>query len=167
MNRNATDLYSEYLSKDQQGELSHRYYLGLYTLLNRLKEAFPYILFESCASGGNRHDLGMLYYMPQTWASDNTDPGERMYVQYGASLLFPQESIGAHVGSNPSHQMLRNNDIETRFNMAAFGALGYELDLTILSSFEKKAIKAQVAYYKKYRDVIQLGKFYRVRSPYH
>lgn len=166
MNRNGTDLYSKALSKEKQGELSHRYYLGLYSLLKKLMKEFPNVLFESCASGGNRHDLGMLYYMPQTWISDNTDPGERMYAQYGASLLFPPETLGAHVGANPSHQVLRKNSIETRFNMAAFGALGYELDLTKLSNFEKKAIKNQISFYKKYRKILQKGEFYRIRSPF-
>lgn len=166
MNRNGTDLYSNHLSAERQGELAHRYYLGLYELLHRLKEAFPKVLFESCASGGNRHDLGMLFYMPQTWASDNTDPGERMHIQYGASLLFPQETIGAHIGSNPSHQVMRDNDLETRFNMAAFGSLGYELKLTDLSTFEKKTIMKQVSFYKEHRKALQQGKFYRIRSPF-
>ncbi len=123
--------------------------MGLYDLLQRLRDEFPDVLFESCASGGNRHDLGMLYYMPQTWASDNTDAVERVFIQYGGSLLFPPVTMGSHVGSNPSHQTLRLNDIESRYNVAAFGALGYELNLLHLSVFERKCIVKQVEHYKK------------------
>ncbi|QUH31721.1 alpha-galactosidase [Vallitalea guaymasensis] len=166
MNRCVTDVYSSYLPKHRQKELAHRYVLGLYNLLNRLKTDFEDILFESCASGGNRYDLGMLYYMPQTWASDNTDPGERMNIQYGSSLIYPLSTLGAHVGSNPSHQVLRQNSIESRFNVACFGLLGYELNLNNLSNFEKKAIKKQVEFYKKHRKLLQYGTFYRIKSPF-
>ncbi|GKX30086.1 alpha-galactosidase [Vallitalea longa] len=166
MNRSVTDIYSSYLPKHRQKELAHRYILGLYDLIGRLKNDFEDILFESCASGGNRYDLGMLYYMPQTWASDNTDPGERMNIQYGSSLLYPLSTLGAHVGSNPSHQVLRQNNIESRFNVACFGLLGYELNLNNLSNFEKKAIKKQVEFYKKHRKLLQFGTFYRIKSPF-
>lgn len=166
MNRSVTDIYSSYLPQYRQKELAHRYILGLYDLIGRLKDDFQDILFESCASGGNRYDLGMLYYMPQTWASDNTDPGERMNIQYGSSLLYPISTLGAHVGSNPSHQVLRQNSIESRFNVACFGLLGYELNLNSLSNFEKKAIRKQVEFYKKHRKLIQFGRFYRIKSPF-
>lgn len=104
--------------------------------------------------------------MPQTWASDNTDPGERMNIQYGSSLIYPLSTLGAHVGSNPSHQVLRQNSIESRFNVACFGLLGYELNLNNLSNFEKKAIKKQVEFYKKHRKLLQYGTFYRIKSPF-
>ena len=161
MNRNFTDVYSNYLPKEDQMSLNHRYTLGLYALLERLCNAFPNILFESCSSGGNRYDLGMLYYMPQTWTSDNTDAVERIDIQFGTSLVFPPSTMGAHVSGRPSHQVLRTTPIETRFNVAAFGLLGYELDLTKLSSFDKKVIAKQVSFYKKHRKILQFGTFYR------
>ncbi|MCM1989919.1 alpha-galactosidase [Oceanirhabdus seepicola] len=166
MNRSVTDVYSNYLESWKQMEFHHRYVLGVYELIGRITKEFPHILFESCASGGNRYDLGMLYYMPQTWASDNTDAGERMNIQYGASLLYPQSTLGAHVGSNPSLQTLRNNSIESRFNVAAFGILGYELDITKISNFEGKVIKKQIEFYKKHRKLFQFGEFYRIKSPF-
>ncbi|GAB6106430.1 alpha-galactosidase [Fusibacter bizertensis] len=164
MNRNFTDTYSSYLSKEDQLSLNHRYVLGLYALLDRLCSAFPHILFESCSSGGNRYDLGMLYYMPQTWTSDNTDAVERIDIQFGTSFIFPPSTMGAHVSGRPSHQVLRSTPIETRFNVAAFGLLGYELDLTKLSSFDRKVIAKQIAFYKKHRSVLQFGTFYRHSS---
>ncbi len=166
MNRNFSDLYSPRLDSKHQQEQSHRYVLGLYNLLERLTNEFPQILFESCASGGNRFDMGMLYYMPQTWTSDNTDAVERMDIQYGTSILYPLSTMGAHVSDSPSSQVLRQTPLETRFNVAAFGLLGYELDLTKLNAFEKKVIKKQITYYKKHRQLLQFGHLYRIQSPF-
>ncbi|HAK46356.1 MAG TPA: alpha-galactosidase [Spirochaeta sp.] len=165
-NRNISDLYSNALPVERQKEQAHRYVLGLYSLLERLKNEFPEILFESCASGGNRYDLGMLYYMPQTWTSDDTDANERISIQYGTSVVYPPSTMGAHVSAAPSLQVLRNTPLETRFNVAAFGLLGYQLDLTKLSNFDRKAIKQQVEFYKKHRKLFQFGKFYRLSSPF-
>ena len=166
MNRSFSDIFSQNLSSDNQGELSHRYVLGLYRLLSSLTKKFPNILFESCASGGNRYDLGMLYFMPQTWTSDNTDGIERIKIQYGTSTLYPPSTMGAHVSHSPNAQTLRNTPIETRFNTAAFGLLGYELDLTKLSIFELKSIKNQINFYKEHRTIFQFGKFYRIQNPF-
>ncbi len=166
MNRNFSDVYSNYLKDKQQRSFNHRYTLGLYHLLSRLTEKFPKILFESCSSGGNRFDLGMLYYMPQTWTSDNTDALERQSIQYGMSHLFPLSTMAAHVSGEPSHQVLRHTPIESRFNVAAFGVLGYEMDITKLTVFEKKVIKNQIAYYKQHRKLLQYGQFTRLQSPF-
>ena len=165
-NRNMSDMFSNALPAERQQEHMHRYLLGLYRLLEKLKTDFPDILFESCASGGNRFDLGMLCYMPQTWTSDNTDAVERISIQYGTSLLYPLSTMGAHVSAVPSHQVLRNTPLETRFNVAAFGLLGYELDITKLSNFDRKVIKQQIEFYKEYRQLFQFGDFYRLKSPF-
>ncbi|MBN2795680.1 MAG: alpha-galactosidase [Clostridia bacterium] len=166
MNRNFSDFYSASLPSDRQQEFHHRYVLGLYRLLESLTKTFPEILFESCSSGGNRFDLGMLYYMPQTWTSDNTDGYERQKIQYGTSMLFPLSTMGAHVSDVPSHQVLRDTPLETRFNVAMFGVLGYELDVTQLTTFERKAIKRQIEFYKKHRRSLQFGQFTRLLSPF-
>ncbi|HPE88044.1 MAG TPA: alpha-galactosidase [Spirochaetales bacterium] len=164
MNRNISDGYSKALPPERQGEFHHRYILGLYEVLAELTKRFPGILFESCASGGNRFDLGMLCYMPQTWTSDDTDAYARQSIQGGTSYGYPPSAMGAHVSASPNMQTLRASTIETRFNVAAFGLLGYELDLTMLSTFDKKAIKAQVAWYKEHRRLLQFGRFIRSRS---
>ncbi|MFU8786272.1 MAG: alpha-galactosidase [Candidatus Izemoplasmataceae bacterium] len=160
MNRNFSDLYSNYLTQKHQGKLVHLYTLGLYQLLTRLKEKHPSILFESCASGGNRFDLGMHYYMPQAWTSDNTDAYERLKIQSGTYLGYPLSTVSNHVNADIAHQTIRHMPLETRFNVAAFGLLGYELDPKTLTPFSKKIIKKQIAFYKTHRHVLQYGTFY-------
>ena len=160
MNRNITDMYSSALSV--QGEFFHRYILGLYEILDLITSSFPKILFESCASGGNRFDLGMLCFMSQTWTSDNTDGFSRLSIQEGTSYGYPVNTMGAHIGSYPSHQTLRKVPLETRFNVSAFGTLGYEINLNALSPIELKTIKKQVEYYKRHRLLLQFGDFYRL-----
>lgn len=165
MNRHITDLGSYYLGKDRQRELSHRYMLGLYHILDELNKRFPNVLFEGCSSGGGRFDAGMLYYMPQTWTSDNTDAVCRMKIQYGTSLLFPPITMGAHVSAVPNHQVGRITPLQTRFIVAMSGNLGYEMDLAQISDEEKEAIKEQIKFYKSIREVIQKGSFYRLKNP--
>ncbi len=164
MNRIFSDCYSAGLLPEQQMEFGHRYILGLYLVLNTLTSRFPEILFESCASGGNRFDLGMLCYMPQTWASDNTDAISRAAIQTGYSYGYPMSTIAAHVSSCPNHQTLRTTSIETRFEVAAFGLLGYELNLTELNSEDKQAVARQIAFYKEHREALQFGDFYRIKT---
>ena len=143
------------------GEKAHRYILGLYEVLDRIFTPRPGILFESCSSGGNRFDLGMLCYSPQVWASDNTDPIDRLMIQGGLSYLYPQSTVGAHVSAAPHSQTLRVTPLATRGNVAFFGCLGYELDLKHLLPIEIKEIKNQIAFYKRYREVFQFGTFRR------
>ncbi len=163
MNRSFSDLYSAEL-KGRQGEFTHRYILGLYTLLQRFQDAFPHILFESCASGGSRFDLGMLAYMPQSWTSDNTDALSRVAIQEGTLSGYPLSALSNHVSSSPNHQSLRTTPLDSRFNVAAFGVLGYELEITGLSSHDRERVKEQTAFYKHYRTLLQYGEFYVIES---
>ena len=163
-NRNFSDVYSPALPPQRQGETAHRYILGLYRVMAALTERFPDILFEGCAAGGNRFDLGILSYFPQIWASDNTDALSRADIQEGYSYGYPQSCIGAHISSAPNHQTLRDTPLDTRLNVAAFGLLGYEYDLRDLSPGKRKKLSEQVAVYKRWRDVLQWGQFYRVRG---
>ena len=144
----------------------HRFILGVYSLYERLIERYPDILFESCASGGARFDPGMLYYAPQAWTSDDTDAVERLKIQYGTSMLYPISSMGSHVSQAPNHQLNRNTPLATRANVAYFGTFGYELDPNRLGEAEKEEIRHQVDFMKEYREVIQFGTFYRLRSPF-
>ena len=166
MNRSLTEVFSSALPTDQQGEVAHRHMLGVYALLERLTTAFPHILFESCASGGARFDAGMLFYAPQAWASDDSDAVERLKIQWGSSFAYPIVSHGAHVSITPNHQVNRVTPLHTRANVAFFGAFGYELDLNKLSDEEIAEVKAQVAFMKEHRELIQFGTFYRLRSPF-
>lgn len=166
MNRYITECYSSGLPSERQGEVFHRYILGVYSLYERLTSEFPDVLFESCASGGARSDPGMLFYAPQTWTSDNTDAAERVKIQYGTSLVYPISSLGAHVSDVPNQQVGRMTPIETRANVAYFGVFGYELDLNALSEEEIEKVKRQVAFVKKHRELIMGGDFYRLKSPF-
>lgn len=143
------------------GEKSHRFILGLYEVLDRIFGPRPQILLETCSSGGNRFDLGMLCFGPQIWCSDNTDPISRLDIQGGLSYLYPQSTFGAHVSAAPHAQTLRHTPLTTRGNVSFFGALGYELDLKHLIKVEIAEIKAQTAFYKKYRKLFQFGTFRR------
>ena len=164
MNRIFSDYYSQYLPADRQGEVAHRYMIGLYRLMRTLTERFPKILFEGCASGGNRFDLGILSYFPQIWASDDTDAIYRVKGQTGYSYGYPMSTVGAHVSACPNHQTLRMTPLATRFDVAAFGVLGYECNLCDMSAEEKKQIREQIALYKQWREILQFGHFYRGRS---
>lgn len=166
MNRSITECWSAALPADRQGEVFHRYILGVYDLYDRLNTAFPEVLFESCASGGGRFDPGLLYYAPQGWASDDTDAAERLKIQYGTSYCYPISSIGAHVSASPNHQIMRSTPLYTRANVACFGTFGYELDLNRLTAEEQEEVKRQTAFMKKYRSVLQFGSFYRLESPF-
>jgi len=160
MNRHISDACSPFLKC--QGQFFHAYILGLYDVLGRIFRPRPQILLESCSSGGNRFDLGMLCFSPQVWSSDDTDPVERLAIQGGLSYLYPLSAMGAHVSAAPHQQTLRETPLSTRFNAACFGCLGYELDLKYLTPMEKKEIRGQIAFYKAHRAVLQYGRFYRL-----
>ena len=161
-NRHISDMYSSTLK--QQGEFFHRYILGLYEVLHEIfHKRHPNILFESCSSGGNRFDLGMLCYSPQIWTSDNTDPIERLDIQGGIYNFYPQSTVSAHVSMAPHAQTLRDTPISTRFNVAAFGVLGYELDFFELTPDERRQVKEQIAYYKLHRRTFQYGQLSKVK----
>lgn len=158
MNRNMTEIPYK--------DTPHKYILGLYQLLERLTKAFPNVLFESCASGGGRFDPGMLYYMPQTWTSDNTDAIERLKIQYGTSLIYPLISMGAHVSDIPNHQTARLCSLDVRNKVAFFGNFGYELDIRKYTTKEKSKVREYLNFYKKNRAIFQFGDFIRLNSPF-
>jgi len=165
MNRHLTDLYSGSLPADRQGELPHRYVLGLYDLLDRLTKTFPDVLFEGCAGGGGRFDAGMLAYCPQIWCSDNTDPVARLSIQYGTSFGYPISAMGAHVSTAPNHQTGRTTPFGTRATVAMAGTFGYELDPAKLTAAEKDEIRQQLKRFRALRSVIGEGDYYRLAAP--
>lgn len=166
MNRNMTEVGSAASAVERQGEVAHRYILGLYELLERLTSQFPHILFESCSGGGGRFDPGMLYYMPQTWTSDDTDGVERLKIQYGTSIVYPVSTMGAHVSAVPNHQVERVTPLSFRGDVAMSGNFGYELDLTRFTEEEKNIVKGQIELYKEIRQLVQQGDLYRLQSPF-
>lgn len=164
MNRQFTDLGSLGLPPKRQGELPHRYILGVYELQERLLSEFPDLLLENCASGGGRFDPGMLYYSPQIWCSDDTDAVERLSIQEGTALIYPLSCMGAHVSACPNHIVGRSTPFETRGHVALDGTFGYELDITKLSEEEKEKVKKQIELYRRYGHLVREGEYYRIAS---
>ena len=159
-NRNVSDPGSDLLPADRQGEFYHRFILGTYDLMGRIRDAFPDMLIENCSGGGGRFDPAMLTFSPQIWTSDNTDPIERLTIQFGTSMCYPASTMGAHVSAH------KRTDIQTRGDVALWGTFGYELDPTKLTPEEKEAVKQQISEYHKYYDLIHFGDLYRLVSPY-
>lgn len=166
MNRYITECYSHALPPERQGEVYHRYILGVYALYDRLTAAFPRVLFESCASGGARFDPGMLYYAPQAWTSDNTDAMERLKIQYGTSYAYPLSAMSAHVSEAPNQQVGRMSALATRSHVAIFGVFGCEMNIGALTVEEKETLREQIALAKQYRELVRTGDFYRLQNPY-
>ena len=166
MNRRFSNIGSAALPPERQGEVPHRYMLGLYRVLDQLTRAFPDVLFEGCASGGGRFDAGMLYYSPQIWCSDNTDALCRMQIQWGTSMVFPPSTMGSHVSAVPNHQTGRVTPLNARFAVALGGQFGYELDPRSLSDEERGALRRQIEYARTTYATRMNGAFYRLHSPF-
>ena len=166
MNRHMTNLGSDGLPPERQKEMPHRYMLGLYRVMEAIVSSHPDVLFESCSGGGGRFDAGILYYMPQTWTSDDTDAIERLYIQYGTSLVYPVSAMGAHVSAVPNHQSGRVTDLKIRGDVAMSGNFGYELDLMKFSEEEKDIVRKQVETYKELRSFVPSADMYRLKSPF-
>ena len=162
-NRNLTDIYSHIGT--HQGETAHRYVLGVYSLLERLYIRYPHLLIEGCSGGGGRFDCGMLHYTPQIWTSDNTDAMCRTHIQYGTSFCYPVSTISAHVTAVPNHQTGRTVPLYTRTCAAMAGTFGYELDITKLTDEELAQCAAETEFFRRWRDVICEGDYYRLSSP--
>ncbi len=159
-NRNLTEVANADLPPERQGEVFHRFVLGTYEIMDRLTSDFPHLLLENCSGGGGRFDAGMLYYSPQIWTSDDTDPIERLTIQFGTSLVYPASTMGAHVSAS------KRTGYETKTNVALWGTFGYELDPDKLSEEKITEIKEQAKRYHKYYDVIHYGDLYRLESPF-
>lgn len=143
-----------------QGTFFHRYILGVYELLRRISERFSESLIETCAGGGGRFDLGMLYYSPQIWASDATDPFLRTAIQLGTSLAYPNSAISSHVTDNVGSGL--NGDMQFRYVTASFGAYGYELDVSTLSEEEIGLLLSFTEAQKESERLVLDGDLYRL-----
>lgn len=165
-NRRITEPGSSAWPPEQQGEIMHRYVLGLYRIMRTLTNRFPRVLFENCASGGGRMDAGMMAYFPQTWVSDNSDAVGRLKIQYGTSLCYPPVMTTAHVSACPNHQLFRNEPLDFRGHVAYAFNLGYELNLYDMTEEEREQVSHQIAEYKGLRSLVQFGTFYRLQSPF-
>jgi alpha-galactosidase len=166
MNRNMTEAFSAALPPERKKETQHRYMLGLYHVLETVTKSFPKVLFESCSGGGGRFDPGMLFYMPQTWTSDDTDAAERLKLQYGTSVVYPASAMGAHVSAVPNHQTGRSVSLKMRGDVALAGNFGFELDLAKMSADDLSKAKELVNHVKALRSLTLEGTFWRLLSPF-
>lgn len=166
MNRSIAEAWSGLLGRENQGEVFHRYVLGLYQVMDQVILTHPEILFCGCSGGGGRYDPAMLYYQPQIWCSDNTDAINRLKIQYGTSFAYPPATMEAHVSVCPNHQTGRTVPLSTRGTVAMAGVFGYELDPTRMTEEEKARCREQIRFYRKYARLILEGDYYRLTSPY-
>lgn len=166
MKRNITEAYSSYLQQNKinQSEFFHRYILGVYQLYEKILTDFPEVLIEGCAGGGGRYDLGILFYSPQIWPSDDSDAVERLAIQSGTLLGYPLPSFSNHVSAVPNHQVQRQTSLKMRTNVAMFGPLGYELNLFELTDEERSQIKKDIQFYKEHQTLLTFGRFYQLRE---
>ncbi len=165
-NRHLCDVFSDRVYKEKQGELLHRYILGLYDIMDRIILTHPDVLFEGCSGGGGRFDAGMLYYQPQIWGSDNTDAIARLKIQYGLSFIYPSQCIGSHVSVCPNHQTRRKVPLKTRAITAMHGTFGFELDPALLSKEEKEQCHMFADIYRENALIMLEGDYYRLSNPY-
>lgn len=159
-NRSIYEHYSRHYDSKHQGEIYHRITLGYYSLISRLVKKYPHIMFEGCCSGGGRFDLGTLFYTPQIWTSDNTDPIQRLFIQYNTSLGYPLSTISAHASDN------NMTNYKTKAAIALFGGYGYEMNPNVLNDNEIKELSEIADIYKKYhKDVINNGVLHHLLNP--
>ena len=157
---------STFLPADRQSHLYIEYHRGMDKVLRRIREKYPRLVMQSCASGGGRVNYGVLPYYDEFWTSDNTDALQRIYMQWGVSNFYPAVAMASHVSASPNHQTGRNVPLKLRFDVAMSGRLGLELQPSKMTGKEKEFARRAIADYKEIRPIVQQGDLYRLISPY-
>lgn len=165
-NTGAMNYGSPYLPDARQLEVNIAYHQGLENTLRRIREKYPDVTMQACGGGGGRADYGVMPYFDEIWVSDNTDPLQRIYMQWGTSMFYPAMAMAQHVSATPNHQTNRNTPLKFRFDVAMSGRLGMEMQPSHMSESEKAFAKKAIADYKGIRPVVQMGDLYRLISPY-
>lgn len=142
------------------------YTQGLYSVYRRIREKYPDVIVQSCASGGGRMDYGALHYCNEAWTSDNTEAVSRVFIQYGTNLIYPAIVCGSHVSAVPNHQTGNVTPLKFRFDVACSGRLGMELQPSDMTGSEKDFARKAIESYKGYRDLVCYGDLYRLGNPY-
>ena len=163
-NRVVDSFGSEYL--EDQGRFYVDYVKGFYNVLGRIRAKYPDVYVQCCSSGGGRVDYGQMQYFDEFWTSDNTEGLSRIFIQYGTSLIYPAFAMGSHVSAVPNHQTGNITPLKFRFDLAASGRLGMELQPKNMSEEEKDFARRAIASYKEFRDIVAEGDLYRLASPY-
>ncbi len=157
---------SQYLPKDEQSHLYIEYHRGFEKACQRIREQYPDLTIQLCASGGGRANYGMLPYFDEFWVSDNTDALQRIYMQWGTSYFYPAVTMASHISAAPNHQTFRTIPLKYRIDVAMSGRLGMEIQPSMMSEEEKALCKTAIEQYKEVRPVVQQGDIYRLVSPY-
>ncbi len=157
---------SSYLTQDQQSHLYVDYHMGLIKTLQRIREKYPDLVIQCCASGGGRVNYGLMPYFEEFWVSDNTDAQQRLFIQWGTSMFFPTCAMAQHVSASPNHQTGRQIPLKFRFDVAFTGRLGIEMKPADFNEREMAFAQRAIETYKQFRPIIQQGDLYRLISPY-
>ncbi len=157
---------SQYLTADNQSHLYIDYHKGFTAAVERIREKYPDVTIQACASGGGRANWGVLPYFDEFWVSDNTDALQRIYMQWGTSYFFPAIAMASHISASPNHQTNRIVPLKFRTDVAMSGRLGMEIQPKDMTAEEKEQTRKAIEDYKLVRDVVQLGDLYRLLSPY-
>ena len=155
-----TNIYSPY-QKANQGNLYIEYVRGLYKVLDRIQAKYPKLEMMLCSGGGGRCDYQALKYYGEFWPSDDTDPYERLYIQYSMSKFFPSKALAAHVTN-----WNRQTSIKFRTDVASMCKLGFDLDLKTMKPEDYKFTQDAVTNWNRLKNVILDGELYRLISPY-
>lgn len=157
---------SNYLTMDKQSHLYIDYHKGFEAVCQRIRQKYPDLTIQACASGGGRANYGILPYFDEFWVSDNTDALQRVYMQWGTSYFFPAIAMASHISAAPNHQTFRVIPLKYRIDVAMSGRLGMEIQPKNMTEEEKALCKKAIEEYKMIRPVVQLGDIYRLVSPY-
>lgn len=157
---------SIYLPADRQQNLYVDYHLGLVSVMKRIRDKYPDVVIQDCASGGGRANYGLLPYFDEFWTSDNNDALQRIYIQWGTSYFFPSNAMAQHIAGSPYQMTGRVMPIKFRCDVAMSGRLGMELQPRSMTPEERTQCTTAIADYKRLRATVQLGNLYRLVSPY-
>ena len=155
-----TNIFSPY-HKANQGNFYIDHIRGIYHVLTRIHDKYPDLPMMLCSGGGGRMDYEMLKYFTEFWCSDDTDPYERIYIQWGLSKFFPAKTMSSHVTN-----WNRNTSVKFRTDVCSSCKLGFDIDLKSLSAEEYQFVKQAVSNYDLMKPVIFDGDLYRLVSPY-
>ncbi|MCR5408100.1 MAG: alpha-galactosidase [Bacteroidales bacterium] len=163
-NRPVYSFGSPYLGTEQD-RFFVEYVQGLYSVMRRIREKYPDVLVQCCSSGGSRLDYGAMRWCNEFWTSDNTDAISRSRIQYATSMIYPACAMASHVSAVPNHQSGNVTPLKMRFDMAAAGRLGMELQPKNLTAEERALAYRCIKSYKGFRDLVFTGDLYRISSP--
>ena len=166
MNMGLQNHGSQYLPAAEQSHMYIAYHQGFEKVCQRIRQKYPDLCIQACASGGARANWGVLPYFDEFWVSDDTDALQRIYMQWGTSMFFPAIAMASHIASSPNHQTFRTIPIKFRIDVAMSGRLGMEIQPKNMTDEEKDLARKAIAQYKKIRPIVQFGDLYRLHSPY-